>query len=417
MTWKKKRQKRLCNAVCSLNVFLLCFQLAFIIFLKLIYILLHSIKLIVIWSKVKVWVCREWGSVDRAKLQRQFFVREHTFWGLLEPFLNFHGPNLQSLGGPPPAGPAHTRGGEGGGGGGGPRGSLRFKTCFSLGLGRSGRPGDGSRPAPGPGCWYNLTKMEFQPSLVVVNEGENNERDVLGRGSPPPPYTCFISEECSFRLSHSLKICSNSDEPVTVPIFILELPVHPEESILYTLTLKVRNLLIRLSWSQMVVSQWQCTAHNNKMDFYFCRLRTKRDGMIRGWGWAPRAARSWSRGWSRRTSCRRWRLTPPGTWTRGPGWRPAGQLLASFSAWRIGKLSTRWECKLMVVLSCTSENWPSTKNVLDIWYDNYIKLMWLFCMCCTCTCVQMWLLKFSRFNKFWGFATRGCTFSCSIFPP
>lgn len=185
--------------------------------------------------------------MDRAQLQRQFFVREHTFWGLLEPFLNFHGPNLQSLGGPPPAGPAHTRGGEGGGGGGGPRGSLRFKTCFSLGLGRSGRPGDGSRPAPGPGCWYNLTKMEFQPSLVVVNEGENNERDVLGRGSPPPPYTCFISEECSFRLSHSLKICSNSDEPVTVPIFILELPVHPEESILYTLTLKVRNLLIRLS--------------------------------------------------------------------------------------------------------------------------------------------------------------------------
>ena len=117
---------------------------------------------------------------------------------------------------------------------------MRFKTCFSLGLGRSG-----SQPAPGPACWYNLTKMEFQPSLVVVNEGENNERDVLGRGSPP--YTCFVSEECSFRLSHSLKICSNSDDPVTVPIFILELPVHPEESILFTLTLKVRNLLIRLS--------------------------------------------------------------------------------------------------------------------------------------------------------------------------
>ena len=132
--------------------------------------------------------------MDRAQLQRQFFVREHTFWGLLEPFLNFHGPNLQSLGGPPPAGPPRTRGGEGGGGGGGPRRSLRFKTCFSLGLGRSG-----AQPAPGPACWYNLTKMEFQPSLVVVNEGENNERDVLGRGSPP--YTCFVSEECSFAIA------------------------------------------------------------------------------------------------------------------------------------------------------------------------------------------------------------------------
>ena len=90
----------------------------------------------------------------------EFFVREHTFWGLLEPFLNFHGPNLQS--------PGESRAGS--------SVSLRFKTCFSLGLGSS--TGSGS-------AWYNLRKMEFQPSLVVVNEEENNDQDVLGTSLSP----------------------------------------------------------------------------------------------------------------------------------------------------------------------------------------------------------------------------------------
>ena len=159
----------------------------------------------------------------------EFFVREHTFWGLLEPFLNFHGPNLQS--------PCESRAQLGSG-----PVSLRFKTCFSLGLGS--RTGTGSG---GGSAWYNLRKMEFQPSLVVVNEEENNDQDVLGTSLPPrddprPSYTCFTSSLRSVKLNQSLCIsAAKSDEaPIIVPIFIFELPLDPGESAIFLLTIKVR---------------------------------------------------------------------------------------------------------------------------------------------------------------------------------
>ena len=167
----------------------------------------------------------------------EFFVREHTFWGLLEPFLNFHGPNLQS--------PGESRAQVGSG-----PVSLRFKTCFSLGLGsRTGTGSGGS--SGGSACWYNLRKMEFQPSLVVVNEEENNDQDVLGTSLPPPtrsrddprpPYTCFTSSLRSVKLDQSLCIsAAKSDEaPIIVPIFIFELPLDPGESAIFLLTIKVR---------------------------------------------------------------------------------------------------------------------------------------------------------------------------------
>ena len=163
-------------------------------------------------------------------------MREHTFWGLLEPFLNFHGPNLQS--------PCESRARAGSG-----SDSLRFKTCFSLGLGSS--PGSGSS---GP-AWYNLRKMEFQPSLVIVNEEENNDQDVLGTDPAPerrsrsddetestrPPYTCYISSRCSVQLNQSLCIsAAKSDRaPIIVPIFICELPLDPGDFTIFLLTIKV----------------------------------------------------------------------------------------------------------------------------------------------------------------------------------
>ena len=158
----------------------------------------------------------------------EFFVREHTFWGLLEPFLNFHGPNLQS--------PSESRARAGS------EVSLRFKTCFSLGLGSNSTGSGGS-------AWYNLRKMEFQPSLVVVNEEENNDQDVLGTslspsaGNPRPPYTCVTSSLCSLKLNQSLCISSaKSDQAsIIVPIFIFELPLDPGESVIFLLTIKVRT--------------------------------------------------------------------------------------------------------------------------------------------------------------------------------
>ena len=187
------------------------------------------------------------GSVE---VQRRFFVREHTFWGLLEQFLNFHGPNLESCRDP-------HRVAE-------PQCSLRFQTCFSLGLGS----GAGCGPvAPAPTWWwYNLRKMEFQPSLcVVANEGENNDVGVLGTvlctgvgkegteaqddnddkavNPPAPPlpgYTCHTSDDCSYKLNQSLKMfnCSN-EKTTTVPIFILELALPTNQETLFLLTLKV----------------------------------------------------------------------------------------------------------------------------------------------------------------------------------
>ena len=178
---------------------------------------------------------RDWTEAGQASapatqmFRSEFFVREHTFWGLLEPFLNFHGPNLQS--------PCESRAGADSG-----SDSLRFKTCFSLGL--------GSRTGSGGPAWYNLRKMEFQPSLVVVNEEENNDQDVLGTSLPPscgdprPPYTCFTSTRCCVKLDQSLCIsAAKSDEaPIIVPIFIFELPLGPGESAIFLLTIKVRMI-------------------------------------------------------------------------------------------------------------------------------------------------------------------------------
>ena len=184
----------------------------------------------------RVWTEAGQDSAPATQMFRsEFFVRDHTFWGLLEPFLNFHGPNLQS--------PCESRAGADSG-----SDSLRFKTCFSLGLGS--RTGSGGGPA-----WYNLRKMEFQPSLVVVNEEENNDQDVLGTrpspstqsqdcdDDPRPPYTCFTSTRCGVKLDQSLCIAasSKSDEaPIIVPIFIFELPLDPGESAIFLLTIKVR---------------------------------------------------------------------------------------------------------------------------------------------------------------------------------
>ena len=149
--------------------------------------------------------------------ERQFFVREHTFWGLLEPFLNFHGPNLQSSW----RGLANQY-----------RSHSVFQTCFSLGRGscKQGRPG-----------WFNLKKMEFQPSLLIVNGGENNDVDGLGTARRPHnlPYSCFTTDTCSFNQSQCLKIAAEGTQ--TVPLFILNIQVEKDDAILFVLILKREN--------------------------------------------------------------------------------------------------------------------------------------------------------------------------------
>ena len=171
---------------------------------------------------------RDRDNLGPAGVHAMFHAREHTFWGLLQPFLNFHAPNLQSS--------CDQNSVVGA------KDSLRFKTCFSLGRGLCSR--DGSGPD-----WYNLRKMEFQPSIVVVNEGENNDPSVLDREEQRPGsqshdtiantgYHSHVSDDCSYKLSQSLKIVSK--EKTTVPIFLVELPLKPDESVLFILTFKVR---------------------------------------------------------------------------------------------------------------------------------------------------------------------------------
>lgn len=151
--------------------------------------------------------------------ERQFFVREHTFWGLLEPFLNFHGPNLQSSW--RARGLANQY-----------RSHSVFQTCFSLGRGscKQGRPG-----------WFNLKKMEFQPSLLIVNGGENNDVDGLGTARRPHnlPYSCFTTDTCSFNQSQCLKIAAEGTR--TVPLFILNIQVEKDDAMLFVLILKREN--------------------------------------------------------------------------------------------------------------------------------------------------------------------------------
>jgi len=152
-------------------------------------------------------------------VERQFFVREHTFWGLLEPFLNFHGPNLQSswtARGLPNQYSYHSV----------------FRTCFSLGRGSC------NQDSPG---WFNLKKMEFQASLPVVNGGENNDVDGLGTARRPPnlPYSCFTTDTCSFNLSQCLKI--ESEGRRTIPLFLLNIQLGKDDAMLCVLTLKRGN--------------------------------------------------------------------------------------------------------------------------------------------------------------------------------
>jgi len=152
-------------------------------------------------------------------VERQFFVREHTFWGLLEPFLNFHGPNLQSwwtARGLPNQYSRHSV----------------FRTCFSLGRGSCKQ---------GSAGWFNLKKMEFQASLPVVNGGENNDVDGLGTARRPPnlPYSCFTTDTCSFNQSQCLKIVSEGTR--TIPIFLLNFQLEKDDALLFVLTLRRGN--------------------------------------------------------------------------------------------------------------------------------------------------------------------------------
>lgn len=153
--------------------------------------------------------------------ERQFFVREHTFWGLLEPFLNFHGPNLQSswvqARGLPNQYSYHSV----------------FRTRFGLGRGpcKPGRP-----------SWFNLKKMEFQASLLVVNGGENNDVAVLGAGARRPPnlpYSCFTTDTCSFNQSQCLRV--EAEGTRTVPLFVLNFHLGKDDAMLFVLTLKRGN--------------------------------------------------------------------------------------------------------------------------------------------------------------------------------
>jgi len=151
--------------------------------------------------------------------ERQFFAREHTFWGLLEPFLNFHGPNLKSwckARGLPNQYKSHSV----------------FQTCFSLGRGscQPARPG-----------WFNLKKMEFQPSLFVVNEGENNDVAGLDTTRRPHnlPYSCFTTDTCSFNQSQCLKIAAEGTQ--TVPLFLVDLQMEKDDALLFVLTIKTEH--------------------------------------------------------------------------------------------------------------------------------------------------------------------------------
>ena len=182
---------------------------------------------------------RDRDKLGPAGVHTMFHTREHTFWGLLEPFLNFHAPNLQSS--------CDQNSVVGA------KDSLRFKTCFSLGRGLCSTGSDSD--------WYNLRKMEFQPSIVVVNEGENNDPSVLDRELRPPDdqshditgnpgYHSHVSDECPYKLSQSLKIVSR--EKTTIPIFLMNLPLKPNESILFIFTFKVSkiNVFVYLMYQQ-----------------------------------------------------------------------------------------------------------------------------------------------------------------------
>ena len=143
-----------------------------------------------------------------SQVQRRFVVRDLTFWGLLQPFLNIHASRFHSTS-------AEQEPGD-----------CVFSTCFSLGR----QPGS-----------FNLTRTQPQPSILrPSNEGENNEASVLGSVISPltQDYSCFVSDDCSLLLGQSLKITTKQPR-VTVPIFITELPIKTRDSLLFVLTVKV----------------------------------------------------------------------------------------------------------------------------------------------------------------------------------
>ena len=153
-----------------------------------------------------------------------------------QPFLNFAGPNLESCRGRESCGMS---------------GQLPtsphclFRTCFSLGRGLWRDPA-----VTPPTAWLNLKKMEFQPSLLsllLLNEGENNEQAGLGwaagvlEDSSPasPAYSSHVTDNCSFKLCQSLKISATGQESVTIPIFLIFLELERNDEILFLLDVKV----------------------------------------------------------------------------------------------------------------------------------------------------------------------------------
>ena len=156
----------------------------------------------------------------------------------LQPFLDFAGPNLDScrwpesgLSGQLPTSP-----------------HCLFRTCFSLGRGRWREP---SRTTPT--AWFNLKKMEFQPSLLSllrVNEGENNEETVLGWSHGPvrdnPPYSSHIADSDSREQTQSLQISVTGRQNITVPIFLIFLELEKDDEVLFLLNVKVISFLFSI---------------------------------------------------------------------------------------------------------------------------------------------------------------------------
>ena len=155
-------------------------------------------------------------------MKAQFFVREYTFWALLEPYLNFHGPVLHF------SGVGNS--------------ILGFKTCFSNGLANTSPFPDSDSDSDSDSSWYNLRKTDFQPSLIVIpifGDGTHALKEAL-------PYTSYTSSDRPLDLNPSLcistksfKTKNNERGQITVPIFICELSLDPGDVAIFLLTISV----------------------------------------------------------------------------------------------------------------------------------------------------------------------------------
>jgi len=138
----------------------------------------------------------------------EFSHRELTFWKLLQPYLSFHGPHLKS--------PLVC--------GSGSQPHPVFQTCFSSGRGAATTaPTHTMANTP---AWFNLKKMEFQPSFpsfVEVNEGENK-------------CLCYPSTQHCYRPSQSLRV--SGPRHSTVPLMLCRLEVEPATPTVFLLVLK-----------------------------------------------------------------------------------------------------------------------------------------------------------------------------------